>query len=321
MGSEGTTETTFARLRLGISACLLGERVRYDGGHKYDPFVVAIFGPYVEWVAVCPEAEAGLGVPREPMRLVGDPTQPRLVTIRTGVDLTERMRAWAEERAAGLDGFVFKSRSPSSGLLRVPVYDEQGMPVREGRGLFAGALVQRLPLLPAEEAGRLHDARLRENFVERAFASHRWQEHLAGGASAGSLVRFHSAHKLTLLSHSPKHYRELGRIVARAGTLPSDEVAHTYGAAFFQALAILATAGRHANVMQHLMGYVKDTLDARDKAELLGLIDDYRRGLLPLIMPVTMLKHHLDRHPVPEWVHRQVYLNPYPSELMLRNHV
>ena len=313
-------------IRLGISTCLLGERVRYDGGHKLDHFLADVLGRYFEWVPVCPEVEIGLPIPREPVRLVGDPANPRLVAPKSGADYTETMQAWASKRldelaAVDLCGFVLKSKSPSSGLFRVRVYDEHGNPSRTGTGIFPRAVMQRFPLLPLEEEGRLNDLPLRENFIERVFAYYRWTEMLKNEPTPGGLVRFHTAHKLTLMAHSIKHYQELGRLVAQAGTLPWDELIAAYGAKFMEGLALLGTRRKHVNVLQHLMGYLKKDLSSEDKQELLGLIEDYRQELVPLIVPLTLLRHHLRRHAVPEWVWQQVYLNPYPKELMLRNHV
>jgi uncharacterized protein YbgA (DUF1722 family)/uncharacterized protein YbbK (DUF523 family) len=313
-------------IRLGISACLLGQPVRYDGGHKRDPFLVSELGRYVEWVPVCPEVEMGLPTPRESMRLVGDPQDPRLIAPRSGTDYTERMSEWARQRseelaAANLHGFVFKKDSPSSGLYRVRVYDEHGMPQRVGMGFFPRAFTRRFPLLPVEEEGRLHDARLRENYIDRVFAYSRWADMLAHDATPGGLVAFHTAHKTTFMAHSPAHYRQMGRLVAQAGAAPWNDLTDEYARLFMEGMGELATRGRHVNVLQHLMGYVKETLSPEDKGELLHLMDQYRNGLLPLVVPVTLLRHHLNRHPVPDWVHKQVYLNPYPMELMLRNHV
>ena len=313
-------------IRLGVSTCLLGERVRYDGGHKRDLFLINTLGRYVEWVPVCPEVEIGLGVPRESLRLVGDPEAPRLVAQKSGQDHTERMQTWARGRLEGLaavklHGFIFKKNSPSSGLFRVRVYDQSGMPGRVGTGIFPREVMNRFPLLPLEEEGRLHDMRLRENFIERIFVYYRWTCLLEEDPTPGGLVRFHTAHKLTLMAHSPSHYQEMGRLVAQAGSLPWTEVVETYGRLLMEGLGVLGTPGKHANVLQHLMGFLKDALTREDKAELLGLIEDYRQGLMPLIVPLTLLQHHLRRHPVPDWVHQQVYLNPYPKELMLRNHV
>jgi uncharacterized protein YbgA (DUF1722 family)/uncharacterized protein YbbK (DUF523 family) len=326
MSDNQTTKVQDPIIRLGISKCLLGANVRYDGGHKRDPFLIDELGQYVQWVPVCPEVEMGLSVPREAMRLVGSPEDPRLVTIKTGLDYTERQLSWTMQRleelaGEGLHGFVFKKDSPSSGLYRVKVYNDKGVPQRTGSGLFARAFTQRFPLLPTEEEGRLHDWRLRENFIECVFTYRRWTDMLDQNPTPGELVRFHTAHKMTLLAHSPKHYREMGRLVAQAGSLPWDEIAEQYGTMLVESMRKLASPGRHYNVLQHLMSFLKDELDRADKAELLALMEDYRRGQVPLIVPITLLKHHLRRPTVPEWVHQQVYLYPYPKELMLRNHV
>ena len=223
-------------------------------------------------------------------------------------------------------GFVvcahsYKKNSLSSGLFRVKVYDEHSNPSRTGTGIFPRAVMQRFPLLPLEEEGRLNDLPLRENFIEWVFAYYRWTEMLKNEPTPGGLVRFHTAHKLTLMAHSPKHYQELGRLVAQAGALPWEEMIATYGRLFMEGLALLGTWRKHVNVLQHLMGYLKKDLPGEDKQELLGLIEDYRQELVPLIVLLMLLKHHLRRHAVPDWVHQQVYLNPYPKELMLRNHV
>jgi len=313
-------------IRLGVSTCLLGEQVRYDGGHKLDRYLVNTLGLYIEWVPVCPEVEIGLPTPRESMRLVGDPKAPRLIAPKSGRDYTETMQSWARERleelaAVKLHGFIFKKDSPSSGLFRVRVYDQNGMPRRIGTGIFPREVMNRLPLLPLEEEGRLHDMRLRENFIERVFVYYRWTRLLEEDPKPGGLVRFHTAHKLTLMAHSPSHYQEMGRLVAKAGSLPWEELVEKYGRLLMEGLEVLGTPGKHTNVLQHLMGFLKDVLSKEDKAELLGLIEDYRQGLVPLIVPLTLLQHHLRRHPVPDWVHQQVYLSPYPKELMLRNHV
>jgi uncharacterized protein YbgA (DUF1722 family)/uncharacterized protein YbbK (DUF523 family) len=304
----------------------MGENVRYDGGHKRDRFLINTLGEFVDWVPVCPEVEIGLSIPREAMRLVGDPENPHLVTIRTGKDYTERMRNWAQDRLVQLadvklHGFVFKSRSPSSGLYRVKVYDEHGMPSRTGTGIFPREVMRHFPLLPLEEEGRLHDMGLRENFIERVFVYYRWTCMLEADPTPGGVVAFHTAHKLTMMAHSPQHYRQMGRLVAQAGNLPWSELVDSYGRLLMDGLQVLVTRGRHVNVLQHLMGFLKTFLSSEDKAELLRLVSDYQQGLLPLIVPLTLLKHHLNRHPVADWVDQQVYLNPYPKELMLRNHV
>ncbi|MBN1485652.1 MAG: DUF523 and DUF1722 domain-containing protein [Chloroflexia bacterium] len=325
MNDKQTTAETNGP-RLGVSSCLLGQKVRYDGQHQLDRYLVRTLGQFVEWVSVCPEVEMGLPIPRPSLRLVGDPETPRLIELKTGNDYTERMQDWARERLeqlAELDlhGFVFKRGSPSSGLFRVKIYTEAGMPSHKGAGMFPREVMRRFPLLPLEEDGRLHDPKLRENFIDRIFVYQRWREMLRHDPGPGGLVQFHTAHKLTLMAHSPQHYRDMGRLVAQAGVLPWDELVDRYGRQLMEGLRVLATPGRHANVLQHLQGFLKEHLDSADKAELLELIEEYRKGMLPLIVPLTLLRHHLRRHDVPEWVHQQVYLHPYPRELMLRNHV
>jgi uncharacterized protein YbgA (DUF1722 family)/uncharacterized protein YbbK (DUF523 family) len=313
------------RIRLGVSACLLGERVRYDGGHKRDSFLTDVLGQHVEWVPVCPELEIGLGVPRPTLRLVGSAGSPRLVQEATGEDLTDRMHAYSEERVRELarlelDGYVLKRASPSCGLLRVRVYRDSGVPSMDGRGLFAAALVEGLPVLPVEEEGRLTDPGIRENFIERAFAMARWRGFLGVRPRARDLVAFHTAQKLAVLAHSPAHYARLGRLVAAAGrTLTRDRLAG-YGRLLMEALAVRATRGRHANVLQHLAGHIKRDLAPDERAELVEVIDEYRRGLVPLVVPITLVRHHVRRLGI-AYLAGQVYLSPHPRELMLRNHV
>ena len=313
------------KIRLGVSSCLLGEEVRYDGGHRRDAFLTDVLGPFVEWVPVCPEVEIGLGVPRPPIRLVGDPTAPRLQVEKTGEDLTSRMRRWASGRlgelaALGLHGYVLKRGSPSCGLVRVRVYGEDGSPGRVGRGLFAAALTDALPLLPVEEEGRLTDAGIRESFIERVFAAARWQAFTASPPRVRDLVAFHAAHKFAILAHSPRDYAELGRLVAGAGPRLAAETLATYGTRFMQALAVRATRARHINVLQHLAGFLKRQLTDDERAELGEVIAEYRRGLVPMVVPLTLLKHHVRRLAV-AYLADQVYLSPHPKELMLRNHV
>jgi len=313
-------------IRLGISACLLGEQVRYDGGHKQDLFLVRTLGRYVEWVPVCPEVELGLGVPREPLRLEGSPDTPRIVATESGTDYTEAMEVWARRRlrqlaALNLHGFVLKKDSPSCGLFRVKVFSEGQISRREGRGIFARELVAHLPLLPVEEEGRLHHMRLRENFIERVFVYQRWTQMLERDPTPAGLARFHTAHKLTLMAHSPEDERRLGQLVAQAGSADWDELTERYGQLLMEGLKRLSTPGKNANVLFYLMGYFKDHLTVDEKQELAEAIKDYRQGLVPLIVPLTLIRHYVRRVPVPGWVHQQVYLNPCPKELMLRNHV
>lgn len=312
-------------LRVGVSACLLGQKVRYDGGHKRDRFINDTLSRWVEFVPVCPELELGLGVPRPTIRLEKRAGEVALVEPRSGVDLTRRMTAFSRQRVRALRderlcGYVLKNRSPSCGMERVQVWNEAGMPEKTGRGLYAQALMAANPELPVEEEGRLCDPRLRENFVERLFAYRRVRGLFAGRWKLADLVAFHTVHKLQLMAHSPRHYREMGRLVAGAKALPRKEVQARYQAAFMAALTRVATPGRNTNVLQHMAGYFKKTLDDACKQELGGLIEDYRRGWSPLVVPLTLIRHHAHRLGV-DYLKGQTYLEPHPKELMLRNHV
>ena len=312
-------------VRIGISSCLLGEPVRFDGGHKRDAFLTETFGRFVEWVPVCPEVECGLGTPREAMRLVRVEHRLRLLTVKTGTDLTNRMERFSRSRVSGLaaenlSGYVLKKDSPSCGLERVKVYDSHGSPARSGRGLFAAALVEAYPYLPVEEEGRLVDPRLRDNFVERVFAYWRLRGLFDGRWTVGDLVDFHTAHKLLLLAHAPEAYRRLGRLVAGARGVSRRDLERRYVDGFMRALEQLATTRRHTNVLQHMAGYFKDRLDAASKRELAEVIADYRRDLVPLVVPITLIRHHVRTLDV-TYLAGQTYLEPEPKELMLRNHV
>jgi uncharacterized protein YbgA (DUF1722 family)/uncharacterized protein YbbK (DUF523 family) len=323
MSNPDPTEQA-GRPRLGISTCLLGEKVRYDGGHKRDRFLTDTLGRFVEWVPVCPEVECGLPTPREAMHLAGAPDHPRLVTSRTGRDLTEQMLTFARRRVRELEaerlvGYIFKAHSPSSGLERVKVYDRNHVPHKVGVGLFARAFIEHFPLLPVEEEGRLHDVDLRENFIERIFALARYRASQLPRRSLGRLVEFHARHKLQLMSHDPAVLKAMGQLVAAAKGRPLAEVFVAYEALLLRALKTHASPRRHVNVLQHMSGYFKRELDPADKAELVQVIGAYRQGLIPLIVPVTLLKHHVRRFQQP-YLADQTYLDPHPFELKLRNH-
>jgi uncharacterized protein YbgA (DUF1722 family)/uncharacterized protein YbbK (DUF523 family) len=311
-------------IKLGISSCLLGEKVRYDGGHRWDRCLTDTLGRFVSFVPVCPETECGLGTPREPMRLEGLPEAPRLVTVRTGQDLTECLLAWAQGRVEelareDLDGFIFKSKSPSCGPARVKVYNDRGVPRRTGVGLFAGLFMTRFPLVPVEDEGRLHDPEIRENFIERLFFYGRWRALLAQPPSLGDLVAFHTRHKLQILAHSVEHYHRLGRLVARAGEMFWPEVLAEYQGLALEALRLKATIKKNTNVLDHLMGYFKKRLSRAEKQELIDIIESYRRGEVPLIVPLTLVNHYVRQYQEP-YLKEQFYLNPHPLELMLRHH-
>jgi len=312
-------------IRIGISSCLLGEAVRYDGGHRKDAYVTGALSRHVTWVSVCPEMELGLGAPRETLRLVGRSDAPRLVANDSGMDLTEAMDTYARARvgalaAEGLSGYILKRASPSCGMERVKIYSKAGMPSRSGRGLFAQRLMETYPLLPVEEEGRLSDARLRDNFITRVFAYRRLRALVESGAQAKDIVAFHAAHKFLLLAHSPADYARLGRLVSELAHHPLAKWLARYGEGFMRALAVMATPGKHVNVLQHIVGFFKERLSAEDKRELQGLIGDFARGIVPLIVPITLVTHHVARLDI-AYLADQVYLSPHPKELMLRNHV
>ena len=318
-------EIIASKPKLGISACLLGQKVRFDGGHKREQFLTDVFGQFVEWMPICPEFEVGMGVPRESVRLVGNLANPSMIAERSGKDWTDAMHRFAAKRLRdiaeqNLAGYVFKKSSPSCGMERVRVYNPKGMAERQGRGLFAAALMKQWPLLPAEEEGRLNDLKLRENFIERVFAYHRWLQASAQRKSPGSLVLFHTRHKYLLLAHSQRHYRQLGSLVAAAKQKSLTALYDEYGRIFMKALAVHATEKTHANVLDHMMGYFSKQLTAPERQELVQLIGDFRAHLIPLIAPITMMRHYVKKYQV-EYLHGQLYLEPNPKELMLRNHV
>ena len=315
---------TTSPLRLGISRCLLGDEVRFDGGHKQDHFLTDVLGRYVEWVSVCPEVEAGLGTPREAMRLMGNPDHPRLMTIKSKHDHTPAMETMIATRLDSfqrqdLSGFVFKRGSPSCGVERVRVYTAQGMPSHNGVGIFAKAFTAQFPLIPVEEEGRLCDPSLRENFIERVFCYRRFQDLVQNGVTQQALIRFHTIHKYLLLAHSQQHYETMGRLVGQTERSRSKDLTLKYGEHFMRALTMKATVRKHVNVLQHIVGYFKSRLTTQEKTELLGVIADYHGGLTPLIVPLTLVKHYVQIFDV-GYIRDQVYLNPHPKELMLRNH-
>lgn len=313
------------KIRLGVSTCLLGENVRYDGGHKLDRWVTGVLGQYVEFVPVCPEVECGLPVPREAMRLVGDPAEPRLVTQKTGIDHTEKMQAWGRGKLLELEqedlcGYIFKSKSPSSGMQRVKVYKDKGMPDQTGVGIWARMFMERFPLLPVEEEGRLNDARLRESFIERIFLFKRLRDVTREGKNTGNLVKFHTENKLLLMAHDPVAMRAMGKLTADGKGKSSDEMYCEYVELLSKALSKTATVKKNVNVLMHIMGHFKKQLSSDEKQELLEIIDHYHKEYLPLIVPVTLLNHYVRKYDN-AYLAGQYYLHPHPIELKLRNHV
>jgi uncharacterized protein YbgA (DUF1722 family)/uncharacterized protein YbbK (DUF523 family) len=313
------------KVRIGISSCLLGNAVRWNAGHKLDRYLTSTLGQFVEYVPVCPEVEAGFGVPRESFRLVGDPENPRLMTFKSKRDCTNQMIRWARKRVKELEeedlcGFIFKSDSPSSGMIRVKVYNPKGMPEKKGVGMFARAFMDHFPLIPVEDDGRLHDPAIRENFIERIFTLKQWRDSFKKRRSLGNLVNFHTSHKLLILSHSQKHYRLMGKLVAGGKKMPLPELYDQYEGLLMEALALKTTIKKNNNVLQHLMGYFKNQLSADEKQELLEVFGQYRLGFVPLIVPLTLINHYVRKYDQP-YLKMQMYLNPHPVELKLRTHV
>lgn len=314
-----------AKIKLGVSACLLGCPVRYDGGHKHDHYITDTLSNYFAFTAVCPEVECGLPVPRETMRLVGDPDSPRLVTTKTGIDHTEKMQAFCTGKLLELEkedlcGFIFKKNSPSSGLYRVKIHRQGSGAPRSGQGLFAGAFTRRFPLLPVEEEGRLNDPILRENFIEKVFCCFRWKTFAAGEANYKNLITFHARHKLQIMAHSQSHLSRMGKLVAAGKTIPVQELLSQYEYMLMEALSLKATVKKNVNVLQHIAGYFKKTLPRDDREELQDLISRYAGHTVPLVVPLTLVNHYLRKQGV-EYLQDQYYLEPHPAELMLRNHV
>ena len=324
----------WARPRVGVSSCLLGEEVRFNGGHKRYRFLTDDLDRYVDWVPYCPEMEIGLGTPREAIRLT---TGGRLVNRGGTADHTAAMAALP--LPADLDGYVFKAKSPSCGIRAIPRYRDNGQrdngqrdngqrdngqrddgraADHAGRGLYASRVLGAFPLLAAEDEGRLNDAGLREAFVERIFAAARLRSFLAGAWSAGDLVTFHARHKLQMLAHDPARYRSAGRVVAAAGTAPREQTAVTYRDLFLAAMASPATRGRHANALQHAYSRIGRDLDRPRRHDLVARIDAYRRGEEPLSVPIALLGHYALGLP---WLAEQTYLRPFPSDLRLRHSV
>jgi len=312
-------------IKIGVSSCLLGKEVRYNGGHSHDLYVTGTLGQYFAFVDVCPEVEAGFGIPREAMRLVGNPEAPRLVTTKTKKDCTAKMMGWVKQRVKELEkedlcGFIFKKGSPSSGMERVRVYTEKGMPSNRGSGMFARAFMEHFPLIPTEEEGRLNDSALRENFIERIFALRRWRLMASKRKILGNIVAFHTAHKLQIMSHSVKHYREIGRLVAQGKKLDIQSLFEQYETLFMQALSLKATVKKNINVLQHMAGYFKKQLSRDEKKELQEVLEQYHQLYIPLIVPVTLMNHYVRKYDQ-EYLNKQFYLNPHPIELQLRNRV
>ena len=311
------------KIKIGISSCLLGNKVRYDGQHKLDNFLKNTLGQFVEWLPICPEVECGLSIPREAMNLHGTLENPQLYTIRTKKNLTEKMQNWisvkiSELAKENLSGFIFKKKSPSSGLYDAKLYNEKGFSYAKTPGLFAKAFIENFPLIPVEDEGRLHDPVLRENFIERCFIFYRWQEMVSSNFSKHSLSDFHKKHKLIVMSHSPSSTAVLGRIASKSEINQSD--LNDYITLLMEILKKKATVKKHVNVLHHIMGYFKKDLSSWEKQELIEIIESYHNVLIPLIVPLTILQHYIKKYNK-EYLMEQYYIYQHPAELKLRNHV
>lgn len=308
---------------VGISSCLLGHQVRYDGAHKYHSYIERTLGQYFQFRAFCPEVEAGLGIPRPAVQLREINHQIRVVGVKDHtLDVTESLQRIGETQRAWLDelcGYILKKDSPSCGMERVKIY-KNDIPARQGVGVFAGYLSEHFPTLPLEEEGRLGDPSLRENFIQRVFIRHRWQQLRKQPLTANALMRFHSRHKLIAMSHEQNRARELGRLVAEVRPENIEEIANRYILALMECLKIVATRGNHVNVLQHIQGYLKTKLDGDDKKEIVETIESYRLGNVPLIVPLTLLRHHFRRQP-DAFIADSFYMSPHPAELSLLNEI
>ena len=310
------------KIIIAISSCLLGQEVRFDSSHKHNRYVTDTLGEYFDFKPFCPEVAIGLGIPRPPIRLVKIGDQIRVLGVKDPEqDVTDDLSDYAQQVAddcVNFSGYIFKSKSPSCGMERVTVYSDKGHPLEKSSGVYATGIMQAHPSLPFEEEGRLMDSRLRENFIERVYIYNRWQQYQKKCFTAASLIDFHTRHKFIIQAHDETIYRQLGRMIADAGKFHLTETADKYLSLLMTALKKLATNKTHTNVLQHIMGFLKEGMSADDKQELLEVIDDYRLEKLPLIVPITLIKHYLRQHPN-DYISSQYYLDPHPKELMLRN--
>jgi uncharacterized protein YbgA (DUF1722 family)/uncharacterized protein YbbK (DUF523 family) len=323
--SDDTIDSLAAeKIRVGVSTCLLGEHVRYDAGHKHDRYITDILGRHFDLVSVCPEVEVGMGTPREAVRLVREDEDIRMRGVKSGTDHTTAMRRFARRRVAelarlGLSGYILKKGSPSCGMERVRTYTAAGMPAPAARGLFAEELLAAMPLLPVEEEGRLGDDVLRESFIERVFAHARVTAMFGARWKTSDLVAFHTREKMLIAAHKPSAEKKLGRIVADAGRRSRSEVAAEYRQGFLEALSRPAPRKRHVNVLLHVLGHFRTVLEPAARRLVLDVIEDYRNGLVPLVVPITLVRHYARLHGV-AYIAQQTYLEPHPRELLLRNH-
>ncbi len=313
------------QIPVGISTCLLGKEVRHDGGHKHSRYCTQVLSKHFEFRSICPELEAGLGVPRPAIHLREYPDGMRIIETKGQADHTDAMQGFIDQvmpTLANLRGYILMAKSPSCGMERIKVHNESGQVVRrDGAGMFAEALRAAYPLMPVEEEGRLNDNMIRENFIERVFAYDDWMQNVAGdNLSAKALINFHTRHKFQLLAHCEKIYRQLGPMLGDLKSEPLETIADRYIQLFMEAMSKKVSRGSHMNAMLHLMGFLKDAMGDEDRKVLVEQIEAYRRGEVPLVVPMTLLRMAQRREPV-DYLSAQHYLTPYPDELGLRNNV
>lgn len=315
-------------IKVGISACLLGQEVRYNGSHKRSRYLQDILSKYFDYAPICPEMGIGMGVPRKPIRLIttsGNNVEgiEAALSDDNSVRFTDQLKEYAQKQAHQLSdasGYIFMQKSPSCGYSRVKLYHENGNPLEVAQGIYAAELDRLLPLMPKEEAGRLSDAMIRENFITRVMAYHDWQYNVAYNLSPQALLDFHVRYKYLLMAHHIKTYQSLGQLLSNLKAKPLGEIAHEYIKAFMDALKHIANRKKNSNVLQHLQGYLKKHLEKDEKQEMQNLIHQYRTGLIPIVVPLTLLNHHIHKHTDDEnYLRKQKYLNPHPYELGLRN--
>lgn len=316
------TDNKWERIPVGISSCLLGDNVRYDGGHKHQRYCTDVLARYFDFHTFCPEVAIGMGVPRQPIRLVGELLSPRAVGSRDAeLDVTEQLLDYGDQmvlRVAQFSGYIWMKDSPSCGMFNTKVYQQPNVPPAKRAGLVADRVRRRLPQIPMEEGGRLNDPALRENFVVRVLVYHEWRQFLALAPSAAGLVAFHSRHKYWVMSYSQALYRELGRLVAGAGSKAIAELAERYIAALMAGTEKPPARSGHVNVLYHIAGYLKEALPGGIRRDLVQAIEEYRKGQVPLAIPIKMISHYVDNY-AGDYIKAQSYLHPHPFELGLRN--
>ncbi|MFT5593113.1 MAG: hypothetical protein ACI8SR_001481 [Oceanicoccus sp.] len=315
-------------IKVGISACLLGEKVRYNGGHKRSSYLEDVLSQYFDYTPICPEVGIGMSVPRKPIRLIttsgnNESGIEAVLNDDNNVRFTQQLKDYAKQQAGQLtdaSGYIFMQKSPSCGYTRVKLYHENGNPLEVSQGIYAAELDRLLPLIPKEEAGRLSDAMIRENFITRVMAFNDWQRNVENNLTSKTLLDFHVRYKYLLMAHHIKSYQSLGQLLSNLKAKALTEIADDYIAQFMTALKHTANRKKNTNVLQHLQGYLKNDLSKDEKEEMQTLFDQYRTGLVPIVVPLTLLNHHIKKHTTDDnYLRKQKYLNPHPYELGLRN--